>query len=81
MFPDSNCIYSDDMMYLCSCVKQGIGILGMPYSLTANFAMEGVAFVPEESPGLLWVVTCYYIENRITPKMHLLISELTARVS
>ena len=75
IYANSAYIDSDDMMYLCGCVKQGIGILGMPAFLTASFAMEGVTFVPEKPPGLLWVVSCYYLESRLTPPVRWLIRE------
>ena len=75
IYANSAYIDSDDMMYLCGCVKQGIGILGMPAFLTASFAMEGVTFVPEKPPGLLWVVSCYYLESRLTPPVRRLIRE------
>ena len=75
LFPNSRLICSDDMIYLCGLVKAGVGILGMPASQAASYAMEGVAFLPEEEPGLLWVVSCCYVESRLTPPVRRLIRE------
>ena len=69
-------LHSDDMLYLCSQVKAGKGILGMPQTIASAFQFEGVVFVPEESPVKYWELSIHYLTAKPNAAMRLLLDEV-----
>lgn len=68
--------HSDDMLYLCSQVKAGKGVLGMPQTLASSFQFDGVVFVPEEAPVKYWELSVYYLAAKPHAAMRLLLDEV-----
>lgn len=72
----SGYIHSDDMLYLCSRVKESKGVLGMPRTLSASFRFDGVVFVPGEAPEKHWELSVHYLAKKPTAAMKLLLDEV-----
>ena len=70
---------SDDMFFLFSRVKQGLGILGMPQRLARNYTLNDVVFVPMES-NRYWEIRVYYRLANLSRPAALLLDEVFAEL-